>query len=625
MEAQAEHQSDNSCARGGSTGDYPPIADYAAIGDCRTVALISSRGSLEWLCLPHFSAPSVFAALLDRQRGGFFTVQPVGPFESTREYLGDTPILQTTFRTADGVLRLTDLMPVQGEERYAGELQPQREVLRRLEVLNGEVEVLVHYVPRPDYARRKVLLESRKAFGWACADRDALYLLNADIPLHSSDDGTELRARVRLRHGEQRFLSLSYVKSDIAVVAPLGADAEDRLRATERWWLAWAQRCNYDGPYRRHVIRSMITLKLLTYELSGAVVAAPTTSLPEAIGASRNWDYRYCWLRDASLALGAMMDLGYHTEGDAFFGWLLHTTRLSRPHLQVLYDVYGETNIPERVLDHLEGYRQSRPVRIGNRAHQQLQLDAYGSVILAAYDFATHGGHFNAAERRLLCGLGDVVCELWHLPDHGIWEIRGTPRHTTYSKLMCWVALDRLLRLHDLGKIRVRTERLRRERDLIAQAIDTRGYSGELHAYSGYFDEPVPDTSLLLMARYNYKPANDSRLRATYECVERSLTQEALVYRYPAGIDGLQGREGAFVIASFWAVDYLVRAGELEKARDHFEKLLRCCNDVGLYSEEFDPQTRLAIGNFPQAFSHVGLIIAALSLTQAERAGRIAA
>lgn len=621
MEAPAEHQPDNFPVGGG----YPSIADYAAIGDARTVALISSHGSLDWLCLPHFSAASLFSALLDRRIGGFYSIQPASPFRSTRKYLGDTPILQTTFHATNGVLQLTDLMPVLADAQYADELQPQREVLRCLEVVSGEVEVLVHYVPRPDYARRKVRLRNRGAFGWACVDRDSLYLLHADVPLRTANDGAELRACVRLRQGDKRFLSLAYAKADVGVLAPLGAEAENRLHATRRWWQAWAQRCDYDGPYRHHVVRSMVALKLLTYELSGAMVAAPTTSLPEAIGASRNWDYRYCWLRDASLALGAMMDLGYNTEGDAFFGWLLHTTRLSRPRLQVLYDIYGETRIPERVLEHYEGYCKSRPVRIGNGAHRQLQLDAYGSVVLAAYDFAEHGGRFTADERRFLRGVGETVCKLWRLPDHGIWEIRGTPRHTTYSKLMCWVALDRLLRLHDEGKIRVAPARLRSERQLISQAIETRGFSSELHAYSAYFDEAVPDASLLLMARYDYKPANDVRLRATYECVERSLAHGELVYRYPAGIDGLPGREGAFVIASFWAVDYLARAGELEKARVRYEKLLRRGNDVGLYSEEVDPHSGRALGNFPQAFSHVGLIVAALSLREAERAGRIAA
>src|SRR5581483_189492 len=409
MEAEALHQPAMAVP---GAAPYPPIGDYAMIGDCRAAALISSRGSIDWLCLPHFSGPSVFAALLDQRRGGCFAVHPVDAYTSTRRYLGDTPVLQTTFRTPTGVLQLTDAMPILVDERYADKLQPQREVLRALEVLQGEVDIEIHYAPRPDYARRRVALKGRGACGWACSDRDGLYLLNTDIPLYLDPGGIDLRGRVRLSRGAKRYLSLNFVKADIGVVMPLGEHADGRLCATQQWWQAWAHRCNYSGPYRDAVVRSMVTLKLLTYELSGAVVAAATTSLPESLGGVRNWDYRYCWLRDASLTLGAIMDLGYHTEGDAFLGWLLHTTRLSRPRLQVLYDVYGETEITESSLDHLEGYCGSRPVRIGNGAHEQLQLDAYGSVILAAYDYVKHGGELDVDEARFLRGLGEAVCEL---------------------------------------------------------------------------------------------------------------------------------------------------------------------------------------------------------------------
>ncbi len=622
MEAEPLHQPAMAVP---GAAPYPPIGDYAMIGDCRAAALISSRGSIDWLCLPHFSGPSVFAALLDQRRGGCFAVHPVDAYTSTRRYLGDTPVLQTTFRTPTGVLQLTDAMPILVDERYADKLQPQREVLRALEVLQGEVDIEIHYAPRPDYARRRVALKGRGACGWACSDRDGLYLLNTDIPLYLDPGGIDLRGRVRLSRGAKRYLSLNFVKADIGVVMPLGEHADGRLCATQQWWQAWAHRCNYSGPYRDAVVRSMVTLKLLTYELSGAVVAAATTSLPESLGGVRNWDYRYCWLRDASLTLGAIMDLGYHTEGDAFLGWLLHTTRLSRPRLQVLYDVYGETKITERSLDHLEGYCGSRPVRIGNGAHEQLQLDAYGSVILAAYDYVEHGGELHADEARFLRGLGEAVCELWRLPDHGIWEIRGGPQHNTYSKLMCWVALDRLLRLHAGGKIRISAERFIAEREAIVQAIETRGYNEKLGAYSAFFDAAVPDASLLLMSRYNYKPAHDPRLRATFACIERALGHGDLLYRYPIGADRLPGQEGAFVISSFWAVDYLIRAGQAELAQQRFERLLARANDVGLYSEEIEPESGAALGNFPQAFSHVGLIIAALSLADVERVARDAA
>ncbi|MFL6649706.1 MAG: glycoside hydrolase family 15 protein [Sulfurifustaceae bacterium] len=598
---------------------YPPISDYAVIGDCRTMALVSSQGSIDWLCLPHFSGPSVFSALLDRANGGCFAVHPSGRYTSERRYIGDTPVLQTTFRSPTGVLVVTDLMPVLPEKRYDESLRPQRELLRCLTVSSGEVEIDVRYAPRPDYARRAPRLQRRGACGWACADRDSLYLLHTDIDLQPLPDGTELRGRARLRAGEKRFLSLTYVKADIGVMLPLGAQAEGRIAATQQWWQAWAHRCHYCGAYRTPVIRSMLTLKLLCYELSGAVVAAATTSLPEAPGGVRNWDYRYCWLRDASRTRGTMMDLGYDGEADAFLGWLLHATRLTWPKLQVLYDVYGETSVPEQRLDHLEGYAGARPVRIGNAAHRQLQLDAYGSVVLAAYDFATHGGVLNPYEARFLRGLGNTVCRSWRLPDHGIWEMPGGPRHHTYSKLMCWVALDRLLRLNAMGKIQVPAARFGAARDAIAVAIETHGYNAELGGYSAYFDAPFPDASLLLMARYNYRPAGDPRLAATFERIERDLAEGELLRRYPAGCDGLPGREGAFVITSFWAVDYLARCGRVAQARERFEQLLARANDVGLYSEEIDGQTGAALGNFPQAFSHVGLIVTALTLDDTEQ------
>ena len=597
---------------------YAAIGDYALIGDCRAAALVSTRGSIDWLCMPQFSSSSVFAALLDHKRGGCFSVCPTEPFRSERRYGDGTPVLETRFHTETGVVQLTDLMPILADERNSRHLHPQRELLRRVEALEGDVEIEVRYIPRPDYARRMPDLQRRGVLGWAFTDAKALYLLHTDVPLEPSANGTELRGRLRLRRGERRYLSLTYVSSDIAVVAPLGREADTRIEETLDWWRNWSRRCTYQGRYRASVVRSAVTLKLLTYVLSGAVVAAPTTSLPEAIGGERNWDYRYCWLRDASLTMSALMDLGCHAEGEAFFGWLLNATRLTRPRLQVLYDVYGETRIPERVLEHLEGYRGSRPVRIGNGADRQLQLDAYGSVVLAAYDYIERDGGIGRDEARFLCQLGETVCREWRLPDHGIWEIRGAPRHHTYSKLMCWVALDRLLKLHEHGKLRVPVERFRAERDAIAQAIEARGYNHELGGYSGFFDAAVPDASLLLMARYGFRPAQDARVRATFECIERELGRGPLLYRLPPGADRLPSREGAFLIASFWSVDYLVRCGETERARERFEHLLAIANDLGLYGEEADPETNAALGNFPQAFSHVGLLAAAFCLADAE-------
>lgn len=598
----------------------PSIGDYALIGDCRCAALVSRDGSIDWLCLPHFSGAAVFAALLDRHRGGHFAVHPAHDYAVYRRYLGDTAVLETTFVTPGGTVRLTDAIPIAGEQR---ELQPQRECLRRIEVTSGTVDMEIDYAPRPDFGRAGVRLQPRGAFGWSCQYRNELFLLHSDIPLHPTGDGN-LSTSIRLRAGDRRYLSLAYTQSEIGVIPPLGGHADERIAATLRWWRAWTDRCVYDGPYRATVLRSAVTLKLLAYALSGAVIAAPTTSLPEAIGGVRNWDYRYCWLRDASLTLRAFIDLGYHDEGDFFFHWLLYNTRLTWPRLQVLYDVYGESRIPESELAHFEGYRGSRPVRLGNGAWNQLQLDIYGAVAMAVHDFVVRGGRLEADAGRLLAGLGKTVCQFWREPDQGIWEIRGRRRHYTYSKLLCWTALDRLIRLHELGEVSCPVERFRGARHDLRLAIDTHGYNRRLGAYTSVFGGREIDASLLLMPHFGYLEARDPRMRGTFELIERHLTRGALVYRYHPALDGIAGGEGAFGICSFWAVEYLARAGEIGRAVERLEQMLAYANDLGLYAEEVEPVSGAALGNYPQAYTHVGLINAVLAIEAAQRttAGR---
>lgn len=598
------------------------IADYGVIGDCGTAALVSNSGSIDWLCLPHFSGSSLFAALLDGAKGGRFAIRPSAPFSVARRYRGASNVLETTFTTASGRLRLVDCMSIPPATGQNGaQIRPLREILRTVEVLDGVVEVEIVFEPRPDYGRREPAMQARGALGWSCQHRGDWFLLRSEVSLKPAPDSTSLKGCIELQVGDMRSLSLAYTRNEPGAVPLLGASAIQRHADTQRWWEEWSGRCSYDGPYREAVQRSALVLKLLTYAPSGAVVAAATTSLPEAVGGSKNWDYRFCWLRDAALTLSAFVELGYREEADAFLGWLLHATRLTWPELQVLYDVYGEAEVPEQELDHLSGYRGSRPVRIGNAAHAQRQLDVYGSVVQAAYDFVQSGGRLQAAEATLLSRFGETVCRLWREPDAGIWELRGPPRHYTHSKLMCWAALDRLIDLHQRGHVRVPEERFRRERGAIRETIERHGFDAKLESYVGVFDTAEPDAALLLISRCGFHDASDPRLVGTYRHLKQELGRGALFHRF-RGPNGSMPDEGAFGACGFWAVADRARRGEVEAAQQDFEALLGFANDVGLFAEETDPDTGSALGNMPQAFTHIGLIDAALALQRAREQPR---
>ncbi|MDY6812184.1 MAG: glycoside hydrolase family 15 protein [Pseudomonadota bacterium] len=597
---------------------FPPINDYGLIGDCRTAALVSRDCSIEWLCLPNFSNGAVFAAILDRSKGGRFSIRPPHHYNTRRRYVGDTAVLETTFVTASGTATVTDMLCIDEPIRRRDVLTPERELLRVVEGVVGEVELEVVYAPRPNFARDRYVLRQRGALGWACESRNQLFLLHTDLPLQARD-GEAVCGRFTIRAGERKYLSLSYERGSPAAMVPLGAAAEERRQLTLDFWQNWVARCTYQGPYRDSVVRSLITLKLMTFSLSGAVIAAPTASLPESVGHGRNWDYRFCWLRDAAFILRAFIDLGYPHEGAAFLDWMLHSTRLTWPRLQVLYDVFGRTGMKELTLDHLSGYRNSLPVRVGNAAIEQVQLDVYGSVLQAAHDFVRRGGKLDWYERRMLRGLGDTICKEWRLPDQGLWEMRGRPRHHTYSKLMCWCGLNCLLDLHQRGVMRVDEPRLAREREAIAAAIRSEGYSERHGAYVGEFGGDWPDAALLLLARHRFEPPDSPRLHGTFAFIEDRLSHGGLLLRYPDGEDELAGDEGAFGVCCFWAVDHMVRTGQQEAAARRFEYLLSFANDLGLFAEEIEIRTGAALGNFPQGFTHIGLISAALVLTHMPR------
>src|ERR687890_715042 len=603
--------------RTSESASYPPISDYALIGDCRSAGLVSREGSLDWLCLPRFDSPSVFAAVLDAKNGGRFLMRPIGEFRTERRYLANSNVLETVFRTPTGACVLRDLMSVSSEEDKRANLTPEHEVLRELEGLDGEVEVEILYEPRPDYGRVRPLLEERGALGLRCEAEGTSLTLRSEVPLELTDGDRSARGTARIRSGERKYLSLTYSMEAPAVVPPLGEAARGRIGRTVRWWQEWTNRCTYEGPYRDAVVRSALALKLMTYAPSGALVAAPTTSLPETIGGVRNWDYRYCWLRDASFTLRALYALGYREEAEAYIGWLLHATRLTWPELHVLYDIFGEAKLPERELSHLEGYAGSRPVRIGNDAQDQLQLDVYGEVINGTARFLDRGGRFDHDTSRMLDGLGRTVCKRWREPDEGLWEGGGGRFHNTHSKVLCWVALDRLIEMHEAGYLEVSVELFRKERDEIRKEIEAHGYNERIGSYTRTFDGEEMDASLLTLPLYGYTEGTNPRMRSTCARIHEKLATGALVHRYETGTDdGLPPGEGAFGICSFWAVECVTRGDNIEGATRAFEQLLAYANDVGLFAEEIDPHTGAALGNFPQAFTHIGLINAALTLAE---------
>ena len=593
-------------------GEVERINDYAIIGDSRTAALVSRTGSINWLCWPRFDSPSIFGALLD-DRAGRWSIAPRVPFVTKRQYLKNTNVLETRFQAETGTIILTDLMPIASEGDRRALLLPDHEIVRLVECERGELEIEMIFDPRPHYAQRPARLRDAGKLGLRVETDGGLVALRTDMPIQIWNDG-RASGRVRLRAGEARHLSLTFADQWPAVLPPLGEWTRHSLARSVAWWRNWASRLTYDGPGYDAVARSALALRLLVYAPSGAVVAAPTTALPERLGGDLNWDYRFCWLRDASFTVRALFGLGYAEEASAFVSWLLHSTRLTRPQLRVLYDVYGNPPKRERILDHLAGHRGSRPVRIGNAANDQLQLDVYGEVIDAVCHFVREGGAVDRETQRMLCDFGAYVCRNWHQPDEGIWEPRSGKTHNTHSRVLCWTALDRLLELHAKGHLRAApTTAFERNRELIKREVEQRAWNPTLESYVARLDGDELDSSLLLLAWYGFAEASSWRMKHTYARIrERLGAGNALLFRYRTAESP---EEGAFGICSFWGAEYLALGGGTEEqAQNTFARMLAYGNDLGLFAEEIDPQTGEALGNFPQAFTHVGLINAALSL-----------
>lgn len=598
--------------------DWPLIDDYGIIGDCRSAALVGRDGSVDWLCWPRFDKPSIFAALLDRERGGHWRISPVGPVTIERHYVSDSNVLETHFTSSSGNAVLTDLMPSSSRASHESILLPDHEILRRLICISGELELEIGFSPRQDYGKDKVRLFQCGKLGLRFVVDRGVYWLRSSVDLTITDG--RAHARVSMRAGEILRFSLSYTEQAPAVLPPLDASLDERIDYSTKAWQKWGRHAVYDGEYRDMVVRSALALKLLSYAPSGAIIAAATTSLPEQMGGSLNWDYRYCWLRDASFTIRALLELDYWDEAEDFLDWLLHATRLTQPKLRILYSLYGDKAPVERELEHLSGYRGSRPVRIGNAARDQLQLDVYGEVIDAAAQFAFHGGHLDGEMQKALIGLGDYVVKNWDQPDEGIWEPRSGRQNHTHSRLLCWTAMDRLVRLAEGGMLRrAPIEEYKQVGNAIRHQIEQRAWNEQMQSYVSVLDSGELDSSLLLLSWYGFEQAGSQRMRGTYRAIRQNLsTPEGLLFRYAKAYP-----EGTFAICSFWEVEYLAMGGgSLDEARQLFGQLMKYQNDLGLYGEEIDANTGLALGNFPQAFTHVGLIGAALSIDQREKGER---
>ena len=596
------------------------LSDYALIGNSRAAALVSNNGSVDWCCLPEFDSPSIFAAILSPGEGGHFSINPASEFSSAQNYIADTNVVETLFEASGGGARLTDAFTAQEEAAKHANLFPDHELLRVLEGVSGRVCFKMELVPRTYYGKRRPALKDQKKLGIHLYWRGDIYIFQTtlrpdQLAIHIED--AKVMAQFEVMEGQQVVFSLSYSNQSPAILPELEKTGWERMQQTIRYWKKWVGNCRYTGIYEEQVKRSALTLKLLSHAPSGAIIAAPTTSLPEQPGGARNWDYRYCWLRDASFTTRVLVKLGFEEEAHAYMNWILHATRLTRPRLQVVYSVFGHASLKEKTLDWLSGYMGSRPVRIGNGADGQFQLDVYGEVLDAFFSYAHLVKSFDRDTRKFIVGIGESICKLWDRPDNGIWEIRSACSHHTHSKVMAGVGLDRLIRLSEkFHWENVPLEKYRRIAAAIRQEVDSKGYNQSLQSYTRTFGGEDLDASLLTLPLVGYCAPSSPKMISTMHMIQRQLSKNGLIYRYRAIEDGLEGSEGTFGICGFWLAENLAKAGELKKATQLFERMLQCAGPSGLLSEELDPDTYELLGNYPQGFTHIGLINAALTIQE---------
>jgi GH15 family glucan-1,4-alpha-glucosidase len=583
------------------------IEDYAIVGDTETVALVGNNGSIDWLCLPRFDSGACFAALLGDETNGRWRIAPVEDATRVdRRYRPGTLVLETEFETAEGTVRVGDCMPPRAGRPA---------VIRLVQGLRGRVAMRLELNPRFDYGRRIPLVNRVPEGAVALAGPEALYL-HASADLDVGD--TSISADFTIAEGEQAWFRLTWSPSHEGV--PKSDDSPAEVSRAEGWWRDWSGRCTYQGPHRETVLRSLITLKALIYAPTGGIVAAPTTSLPEEIGGVRNWDYRFCWLRDSAFTVAALARFGYTDEAIALGAWLRRAVAGDPSQLQIMYGIGGEHRLTEFELPWLAGYEGSRPVRVGNAASDQFQLDVYGEVIAAVYHAAEAGVRPRADAVRSpavnLEAIVEVVERRWREPDEGIWEVRGQRQHFTYSKFSAWFAVDRALKVANMAGEEVPIERWEGLREAIHADICQNGYDADRETFVQYYGGKALDASLLFIPGSGFLPDDDPRVVGTVDAVQRELSSGPFVSRYSTDedVDGLAGSEGAFLICSFWLVNALAKVGRVDEARRNLETLLALQNDAGLLSEEYDPVAKRLLGNFPQAFSHIGLLSSILAL-----------
>lgn len=598
-----------------NTDSYPPLCDYGFIADCHSVALISRQGSIDWCCMPRMDSRSCFGRLLDWESGGYFQICPQGGFQSSRKYLENSLILETTFETGTGRARLYDFFPM----RKGGKHEPYSQILRMIEGIEGEVNFTAEFVPRFDYGAVKPWIRNKGKDSFVIIGGSDGLLLSGNFPM-TTRDRHAVCGQGKVKKGESMHISVLWRKPEILdesdIPVPETSESERRMEETTAWWRRWFSQGHISGPYTGPVAISALVLKGLSNAPTGAIAAAATTSLPEVPGGSRNWDYRYTWVRDSVFSVRSLNSLGFRKEADGFRRFVERSAAGSAEELQVLFGIGGERRIQEIEIPELEGYRGATPVRIGNKASRQLQLDIYGEILDLAWRWHGLGNSPDEDYWDFLVDLVNGAMRNWRKPDRGIWEMRGEPRHFVHSKVMCWSALDRGISLADeLGRP-AQVDEWKAARDEIRRTVEAKGYDKKRGIFVQSFDSCRLDASLLLLPLTSFVGFADERMVRTVEAIRRDLSKDGLIRRYDAESDGLEGSEGVFLACSFWLAENLARQGRVEEAEAVFEQALSTGNDLHLFSEEFDPSSGEMLGNFPQGLTHLSLIAAAVALAE---------